>query len=117
MGYMYKEKKTKQKMRISVENHKVAITSTVCRSNLKILVFVEGRKPEYPEKNLEARIRTNKKIKVGAVIGRINEVVELTRFLNNKVAVLTEWQFQFTCAPRRSIATRSIIRIPAPAMQ
>ena len=37
--------------------HRVALSSTVSRSNwnLEMLVFVEGGKPEYPEKNPRSR--------------------------------------------------------------
>ena len=42
----------------------VAVLSTVSRSNwnLAMLVFVEGGKPENPEKTLGANTRTNNKL-------------------------------------------------------
>ena len=41
----------------------MALPSTVCRSNwnLEMLVFVEGGKPEYPEKNLRSRDENQEK--------------------------------------------------------
>ena len=44
-------------MGISMECHRVALLSTVSRSNwnLEMLVLVEGRKPGYPEKNPQSR--------------------------------------------------------------
>ena len=51
-------------MGISVTHPQSGYSSTVSRSNwnLEMLVFVEGGKPEYPEKTLGERTRTNNKL-------------------------------------------------------
>ena len=58
-----KKKKQKKKNRYFSSFHRVAVTSTVSRSNWnkEMLVFGEGRKPENLE-TLVARTRTNNKL-------------------------------------------------------
>ena len=82
-----------------MEIHKVPLTSTAYKSNsekLENVGFCGGMKTGLPgEKKASERGRgaTNQNTKVGLVIGRFNEIVELTRLSDNKVAVLMEWQY------------------------